>query len=190
MAISPMPSPPLGAEGGGGGGPSLPTRSNRFSRGGCGQSYFAPRNSFRSRGKYHQRKETTLRCKAIPTAPLSKEEIMTGIADPHTLLMENDRLKSEISYLRNFIGYIKEWDQVRDARMDRIEDLARSMTWECNISPLDIVKVGRIAVDMASRISEYKGEPEVRLPLSSGNPPKPPREQALRVSSTYARSTI
>ncbi|MAX59644.1 MAG: hypothetical protein CL755_12530 [Chloroflexi bacterium] len=115
---------------------------------------------------------------------------MTGIADPHTLLMENDRLKSEISYLRNFIGYIKEWDQVRDARMDRIEDLARSMTWECNISPLDIVKVGRIAVDMASRISEYKGEPEVRLPLSSGNPPKPPREQALPVSSTYARSTI
>jgi len=115
---------------------------------------------------------------------------MTDIADPHVLMMENDRLKAEIAYLRNFLGHMKEWDEVRDARMDHIEDLARSMTWQCNLTPLDVVKLGRIAVEMATRISEYKGETQLRLPLSSGNPPKPPRDQALPVSSAYARSTI
>jgi len=115
---------------------------------------------------------------------------MTGISDPHVLMMENDRLKGEIAYLRNFVSHMKEWDEVRDSRMNHIEDLARSMTWQCNLTPLDVVKLGRIAVEMATLISEYKGEPQIRLPLSSGRPTKPPRDQALPLSSAYARSTI
>ena len=76
------------------------------------------------------------------------------------LEIQMDTLRKKNEYQRNFIEFLKGWDELRDQKMDAIEDKVRELSWLCNITPIDIIRVARLTLQIQREMNSYKDKGE------------------------------
>ncbi len=102
------------------------------------------------------------------------------------LEIQIDTLRKKNDYQRKFIEFLKEWDELRDQRMDEIQDKVRELSWLCNITPTDIIKVARLTLQIQREMNTYKAH----MGSIPNGEPSPPNRNSGTSSNSGTRESV